>query len=52
VRLKGLCEGAVYELWDRETDRRTVIPASTLLHEGFVVEMEAESTVTITFRRV
>lgn len=52
VRLKGLCEGATYELWNRETGEKVTVSASILLHEGFAVDMEPESALTVTLRRI
>ncbi len=52
VRLKGLDESATYELWNRETDEKAIIPAAVLLHEGFAMDMEAETAVTFTYKKV
>ena len=51
VRLKGLDPAATYELWNRETDEKTVIPAATLLTVGFAVELASETAVTFTFQK-
>ena len=52
VRLKGLDPTATYELWNRETNEKTTLPAATLLATGFAVELEAEGAVTVTFRKI
>ena len=52
IRLKGLDPAATYELWNRETNEKTTLPAATLLTTGFALELEAEGAVTVTFRKI
>ena len=51
IRLKGLDPEATYELWNRETNEKTTLPASTLLTTGFAVELASETAVTFTFQK-
>ena len=52
IRLKGLDPEATYELWNRETNEKTTLPAATLLTTGYALELEAEGAVTVTFRKI
>ena len=52
ILLKGLDPEATYELWNRETNEKTTLPAATLLTTGFALELEAEGAVTVTFRKI
>ena len=51
VKLKGLDEEFSYELWNRETNEKVIVPAAILLREGFPVDMKPESAVIFTYKK-
>ncbi len=53
VPFKGLDPAATYELWNRETDKKTIVSGNTLLSDGFVMTLnQPESAVVIGIKRI